>query len=105
MKRSAFPGASAGLLAACESVASHSGGAGRAGTSDAAWSPAARGHVATPLRRIACVERHSGPVALFLHGFPLIGLQWRGALDARDVLPALSAGPTRQGNMRKYTDR
>jgi hypothetical protein len=44
-------------------------------------------------------------VALVLHGFPLIGFQWRGALDARDVLPALSAGPTRQGNMRKYTDR
>lgn len=30
---------------------------------------------------IAYVERGSGEVALFLHGFPLNGFQWRGALD------------------------
>lgn len=30
---------------------------------------------------IAYVERGSGPAALFLHGFPLNGFQWRGALE------------------------
>jgi haloalkane dehalogenase len=31
-------------------------------------------------RRIAYVEKGRGPVALFLHGLPLNGYQWRGAL-------------------------
>jgi haloalkane dehalogenase len=31
--------------------------------------------------RIAYMERGSGPAALFLHGFPLNGFQWRGALE------------------------
>lgn len=31
--------------------------------------------------RIAYVDRGRGPAALFLHGFPLNGFQWRGALD------------------------
>jgi len=31
----------------------------------------------TPFGRIAYVERGSGPVALFLHGFPLNGFAWR----------------------------
>lgn len=31
--------------------------------------------------RIAYVERGHGPAALFLHGLPLNGYQWRGALD------------------------
>jgi haloalkane dehalogenase len=30
---------------------------------------------------IAYVERGSGPAALFVHGFPLNGFQWRGALE------------------------
>ena len=34
-----------------------------------------------PMGRIAYVERGKGPVALFLHGFPLNGYQWRGALE------------------------
>jgi len=34
-----------------------------------------------PMGRIAYVERGQGPVALFLHGFPLNGFQWRGALE------------------------
>ena len=34
-----------------------------------------------PMGRIAYVERGSGPVALFLHGFPLNGYQWRGAIE------------------------
>lgn len=36
-----------------------------------------------PLRqgRIAYVERGDGPAALFIHGLPLNGYQWRGALE------------------------
>jgi haloalkane dehalogenase len=34
-----------------------------------------------PMARVAYIERGSGPVALFLHGFPLNSYQWRGALD------------------------
>lgn len=34
-----------------------------------------------PQGRIAYVDRGKGPGALFLHGFPLNGYQWRGALD------------------------
>jgi haloalkane dehalogenase len=35
----------------------------------------------TPFGRIAYVERGVGPAALFLHGFPLNGFEWRGVLD------------------------
>lgn len=35
----------------------------------------------TPFGRIAYVERGSGPVAMFVHAFPLCGYQWRYALD------------------------
>lgn len=41
---------------------------------------ASRRFAATPFGRIAYVERGRGPVALFLHGLPLNGFQWRGAL-------------------------
>jgi len=34
-----------------------------------------------PMGRIAYVERGHGQVAFFLHGFPLNGYQWRGALE------------------------
>jgi haloalkane dehalogenase len=46
----------------------------------AAWS-AARRFAETPFGKIAYVERGSEDAALFLHGFPLNGFQWRGALD------------------------
>lgn len=36
---------------------------------------------ATQFGRTAYVDRGTGPVALFLHGFPLSGFQWRGAID------------------------
>jgi len=48
-----------------------------------AWH-AARRFVETPFGRVAYVERGRGArgaAALFLHGFPLNGFQWRGALD------------------------
>lgn len=42
---------------------------------------ASRKFADTPFGRIAYVERGSGPVALFVHGFPLCSYQWRHALD------------------------
>lgn len=48
---------------------------------DAAGWTAARRWLETPFGRIAHVERGSGEAALFLHGFPLNGFQWRGALE------------------------
>jgi haloalkane dehalogenase len=41
----------------------------------------ARRFATTPFGKIAYVERGTGHVALFVHGFPLNGFQWRGALD------------------------
>jgi haloalkane dehalogenase len=40
-----------------------------------------RRFVETAYGRIAYVEQGSGQAALFLHGFPLNGFQWRGALE------------------------
>ena len=41
----------------------------------------ARKFADTTFGRIAYVEKGSGPVALFVHGFPLNGFAWRGAFD------------------------
>jgi len=35
----------------------------------------------TTFGRIAYIDRGQGPVALFLHGFPLSSFQWRGAIE------------------------
>jgi pimeloyl-ACP methyl ester carboxylesterase len=48
---------------------------------DAARFKAERKYLSLPEGRIAHVDRGVGPAALFLHGFPLNGYQWRGALD------------------------
>lgn len=48
---------------------------------DAARFHAARRFATTRFGRIAYAERGSGDIALFLHGFPLSGFQWRGALE------------------------
>ena len=42
---------------------------------------ASRRFAHTPFGRIAYVERGTGPAALFVHGLPLNGFQWRGALE------------------------
>lgn len=42
---------------------------------------AERRFISLPQGKIAYVDRGRGPAALFLHGFPLNGYQWRGALD------------------------
>ena len=60
------------------------------------WRPAefhaARKFVDTNLGRIAFVERGTGPAALFLHGWPLNGYQWRGAMAGlSDVRRCLAA--------------
>src|SRR5712671_6470963 len=39
----------------------------------------------TRFGRIAYVERGSGPVALFLHGLPLCGYEWRDVIE--DLAP------------------
>ena len=52
-----------------------------ADTIDAARFHAMRRFLVTRFGRIAYVEQGTGPVALFLHGFPLNSFQWRGALE------------------------
>jgi haloalkane dehalogenase len=42
---------------------------------------ASRRFAETDFGRIAYIERGAGPVALFMHGLPLNGYQWRGALE------------------------
>ena len=41
----------------------------------------ARRFAALPFGRIAYIERGTGDAAVFLHGAPLNGFQWRGAID------------------------
>jgi pimeloyl-ACP methyl ester carboxylesterase len=41
----------------------------------------ARRFITTPFGRIALVEQGTGPIALFIHGLPLCGFQWRDVLD------------------------
>lgn len=48
---------------------------------DATAFRAARRFVTTGFGNIAYVERGHGDAALFLHGFPLNGFQWRGAIE------------------------
>ncbi|WP_149196407.1 alpha/beta fold hydrolase [Luteimonas suaedae] len=83
MNRRAFLATSAGTLTA----AALAGCVPRPGRSadlqsdpDAAQFHGLRRYVRTDFGDIACVERGSGEAALFLHGFPLNGFQWRGAL-------------------------
>lgn len=64
------------VLPACRVVPSK----GNAALDAAAFS-ALRRFAETPFGRIAYVEQGTGPAALFLHGFPLNGLQWRGSLE------------------------
>jgi haloalkane dehalogenase len=59
---------------------SRTGGAGQ--PIDVAQFRAARKFADLPYGRIAYVERGRGPAALFLHGYPLNGYQWRGALSS-----------------------
>lgn len=69
-----------GSLAACLARRSDLVAAAPIGELDAADFHAGRRYAATAFGQIAYLERGSGPVALFLHGFPLNSFQWRGAL-------------------------
>jgi pimeloyl-ACP methyl ester carboxylesterase len=93
MRRREVLGAGIGLLTASAWGAARNGEGGATGgaapgrapaggaPTDATGWRAARRHADTPFGRIAYVERGVGPGALFLHGFPLNGFQWRGAID------------------------
>ena len=72
-----------GAVAGCVSRARRNGASAASASRpmDAAAFHASRQFVQTQFGRIAYVERGSGDAALFLHGFPLNGFQWRGALD------------------------
>lgn len=48
---------------------------------DATSFHASRQFADLPISRVAYVERGHGLAALFVHGYPLNGFQWRGALD------------------------
>src|SRR5262245_55268344 len=52
---------------------------GLAGLSAARFNEVRR-YVATPFGKVACVEQGEGRAVLLLHGFPLNGFQWRGAI-------------------------
>ncbi len=80
MNRRAFLLASTGLLAGCVPGLPHAVGPAPGPSLDAAQFHAARRYTRTAFGDIAHVERGEGPVALFLHGFPLNGFQWRGAI-------------------------
>lgn len=71
-------GAAAGLLTPTRAAA-HSGSDGR--PTGAAAFRAMRRYADLPFGRIAYADRGRGKAALFLHGAPLNGLQWRGAID------------------------
>jgi pimeloyl-ACP methyl ester carboxylesterase len=55
--------------------------AARAAATDAAAWRKARRFATLPFGQIAYVEHGTGQAALFLHGAPLNGFQWRGAVD------------------------
>jgi pimeloyl-ACP methyl ester carboxylesterase len=74
-------GALSGALPAIARAAIEAATATKSGVLDATAFHAARKFVATPFGRVAMVERGTGDAALFLHGFPLNGFQWRGALE------------------------
>jgi len=53
---------------------------------DAAWYRRERRFAELPVGRVAYVERGRGPAALFVHGYPLNGFQWRGAIERLHAL-------------------
>ena len=74
-----------GGLAACASQKASDGGVLTAseaqGRMNAHTFRAERRLIETPFAKIAYVERGRGDAALFLHGYPLNGFQWRGAIE------------------------
>jgi haloalkane dehalogenase len=83
MIRRQFLKVTAGTLAsnALSAFASREKSEGAQGPLNAAAYHATRKYAETNFGRIAYVERGKGPAAIFLHGYPLNGFQWRGALQ------------------------
>jgi pimeloyl-ACP methyl ester carboxylesterase len=81
MQRREFFDAVVGGMVACALVGGQSAAAAGSKSSEVAAWIATRRFRNTRAGRIAYVERGKGKAALFLHGFPLNGYQWRGALD------------------------
>jgi haloalkane dehalogenase len=54
--------------------------ANQSGQIDASWYRRSRRFAPLSMSRVAYVEHGHGPTALFVHGYPLNGFQWRGAL-------------------------
>lgn len=84
MQRRQFVGAgvSAAVSGAASACVGRRNRTAEEGPIDAARFNTSRRFVETRFGRIAYVERGTGPLsALFLHGFPLSGFQWRGALE------------------------
>jgi haloalkane dehalogenase len=86
MRRRNFLAGSAGILAATvmSKVAVGQPAAAAASGEDEAAArryDKERRFMDTSFGRIAYIDRGAGPVALFLHGFPLSSFQWRGAID------------------------
>ena len=81
MQRREFFDVAMGGMVACALIGGQSAVRAEARLSDVdAWTSRRR-HVRTRAGRIAYVESGKGEAALFLHGFPLNGFQWRGALE------------------------
>ncbi|HVF17638.1 MAG TPA: alpha/beta hydrolase [Steroidobacteraceae bacterium] len=76
-----FGAAAMGSLGACVSPLVPETTNGATSPLDARAFQAARKFAALSFGRIAYVERGRGEAALFLHGFPLNGFQWRGAIE------------------------
>ncbi|HEU4563513.1 MAG TPA: alpha/beta hydrolase [Gemmatimonadaceae bacterium] len=74
-------GAAAGYVPRLAGAGAPPAAAGSREVMDAAAYRASRRYVDTSFGKIAYVERGAGEAALFLHGFPLNGFQWRGALE------------------------
>lgn len=88
MRRRRFLQLSGAMLAAASTAAcvartttSRAAAATETTPIDAATFHSMRRFAQTPFGRIACIERGRGQAALFLHGAPLNGFQWRGAIE------------------------
>jgi pimeloyl-ACP methyl ester carboxylesterase len=79
MERRDFLRLSSGMLAAL--VLNPQGFAQASPRIDATWYRRSRRFAELPVTRVAYVEHGCGPAALFVHGYPLNGFQWRGALE------------------------
>jgi hypothetical protein len=83
-------GAKLAVAAALPPLPAFAAGPSEVRPEPAGWSPsefhAARRFVDLNAGKIAYVERGRGPAALFLHGYPLNGFQWRAPM-AKTALP------------------